>query len=222
MSSDNFSHGDWGVAGESTEKRHGTLRYGNPPGDPSKAPGCGAKTRRGSLCLCPAMWSTRTGRFTRCRLHGGASTGPKTTGGLARSRRANWKHGEYTADARMRRALLSRIRREIKRRESKSPLAADFDFQIVEDSIGKALCELIEATEIKQREFDDRRKRRSRNHLPDPPRTVVPPEAPELPTGPSQSGGLEVEEAFLDAEMRCIREVIAWLEDRDRRRARRP
>ena len=35
----------------------------------------------------------------RCRMHGGLSTGPRTAEGLARSRRANWKHGHYSADA---------------------------------------------------------------------------------------------------------------------------
>jgi hypothetical protein len=35
----------------------------------------------------------------RCRNHGGKSTGPMTCEGLERSRRANWKHGDYSADA---------------------------------------------------------------------------------------------------------------------------
>jgi hypothetical protein len=35
----------------------------------------------------------------RCRMHGGASTGPRTAAGLARSRRARWKHGLYSAEA---------------------------------------------------------------------------------------------------------------------------
>jgi hypothetical protein len=35
----------------------------------------------------------------RCRMHGGASTGPRTAEGLARSRRARWKHGLYSAQA---------------------------------------------------------------------------------------------------------------------------
>ena len=35
----------------------------------------------------------------RCRMHGGTSTGPRTAEGLARSRRARWKHGLYSADA---------------------------------------------------------------------------------------------------------------------------
>ncbi len=44
-------------------------RNGNPAGDFSKAPRCGAKTRRGTECQCPAMPNTETmhlvERFTR-------------------------------------------------------------------------------------------------------------------------------------------------------------
>jgi len=40
----------------------GRLRNGNPGGDPSKAPRCGAKTRGGSVCRQPAM------KNGRCRL----------------------------------------------------------------------------------------------------------------------------------------------------------
>jgi hypothetical protein len=35
----------------------------------------------------------------RRRLHGRTSTGPRTAEGLARSRRARWKHGFYSAEA---------------------------------------------------------------------------------------------------------------------------
>ena len=35
----------------------------------------------------------------RCRVHGGLSTGPRTLEGLERSRRSNWKHGYYSAEA---------------------------------------------------------------------------------------------------------------------------
>jgi hypothetical protein len=35
----------------------------------------------------------------RCRMHGGPSTGPRTPGGLERSRKAGWKHGHYSAGA---------------------------------------------------------------------------------------------------------------------------
>jgi len=37
-------------------------------------------------------------RNGRCRMHGGLSTGPRTPEGLARSRRANWKYGYYSAE----------------------------------------------------------------------------------------------------------------------------
>lgn len=73
--------------------RRGWLKNGNPPGDPNTAPRCGAKTRRGTACKAPAMSNGR------CRMHGGASTGPRTPEGLATSRRARWKHGLYSAEA---------------------------------------------------------------------------------------------------------------------------
>ena len=49
---------------------------------------CGARTRRGTAC----QKSPVAGR-TRCRLHGGLSTGPKTPEGKARIAAAHWKHG---------------------------------------------------------------------------------------------------------------------------------
>jgi len=58
---------------------------GNPFAD---VPQCGANTRRGSSCKCPAM------KNGRCRLHGGLSTGPRTAEGRARC--GNWKHGLYS------------------------------------------------------------------------------------------------------------------------------
>ena len=54
---------------------------------------CGARTRKGTACLSPAI--KRNGR---CRLHGGASTGPKTIEGRARISLANLRHGKYTKD----------------------------------------------------------------------------------------------------------------------------
>ena len=74
-------------------RRESWLKNGNPVGDPNSAPRCGATTRRGMACLSPAMTNGR------CRMHGGASTGPRTVEGLARSRRARWKHGRYSAEA---------------------------------------------------------------------------------------------------------------------------
>ncbi len=46
----------------------------------------------------------------RCKLHGGKSTGPRTPEGLERSRRANWKHGYYSREAKAER---SRVRAAI-------------------------------------------------------------------------------------------------------------
>ena len=83
------------------EKRRGWLRNGNPPGDFTKSARCGAQTRRGTSCQCPAMANGR------CRLHGGCSTGPKSPEGIERIRRAVTKHGRYTKVA-MRRARDSR------------------------------------------------------------------------------------------------------------------
>src|ERR1022692_1801106 len=70
------------------------LKNGNAVGDPIKAARCGAKTRRGTSCQCPAMANRR------CRLHGGLSTGPKTAAGIERIRRAVTKHGRYSKTAR--------------------------------------------------------------------------------------------------------------------------
>ena len=54
---------------------------------------CGAKTRRGTACQCPA--NKKNGR---CRLHGGASTGAKTEEGLARISAANLRYWKFTKD----------------------------------------------------------------------------------------------------------------------------
>ena len=75
------------------DKRRGILKNGNPSGDFSKAPRCGARTRRGTRCQCPAM------RNGRCRLHGGLSTGPRTAAGIEAIQRAHMKHGYYSKAA---------------------------------------------------------------------------------------------------------------------------
>ena len=54
---------------------------------------CLAKTRKGTPCQRPAFKHNG-----RCGLHGGLSTGAKTTGGLKRISEANLKHGRYTKD----------------------------------------------------------------------------------------------------------------------------
>jgi len=51
-------------------------------------------------CRAPAMVNGR------CRMHGGKSTGPRTPEGLERSRKANWKHGYYSAEAKAMRRLI--------------------------------------------------------------------------------------------------------------------
>ena len=54
-----------------------------------EAPRCGAKTRAGGACQCPAI-----GGRSRCRLHGGRSTGaPKGQGN------GNFTTGDFTAEA---------------------------------------------------------------------------------------------------------------------------
>ena len=57
-------------------------------------PRCGARTRAGTPCQSPAMGNGQ------CRMHGGASTGPKTVAGLARIREARTVHGLYGAEMR--------------------------------------------------------------------------------------------------------------------------
>lgn len=86
----------------------GWLKNGNPPGDFSKAPRCGARNRRGTPCQCPAM------KNGRCRLHGGLSTGPKTAEGIERIRKAQIKHGWYSQEAVARRRESRRMLRELR------------------------------------------------------------------------------------------------------------
>jgi len=82
----NFEH-------EGRTVRRGWLKNGNPPGDLSKAKKCGAKTRKNTPCLGPAM------RNGRCRMHGGASTGPRTAAGIETIRRSRTIHGFYSRSA---------------------------------------------------------------------------------------------------------------------------
>jgi len=86
--------------------RRGRLKNGNRPGDFLAAPRCGARTRCGGECRQPAMPNGR------CRLHGGLSTGPRTSEGLARSRRARLTHGTRSAGMR---ALLREARLHLRR-----------------------------------------------------------------------------------------------------------
>src|SRR5215510_4873426 len=67
---------------------------------PGRAQGVREK-RTGKPCRAAAMTNGR------CKVHGGKSTGPRTPEGLERSRRANWKHGYYSREAKAER---SRVR----------------------------------------------------------------------------------------------------------------
>jgi hypothetical protein len=86
-----------GAASASTPATLGTgpLRNGNPRGNPNSAPRCGARTRSGCPCRAPALRDK-----LRCRMHGGASTGPRTADGLQRLRDARTVHGHYAAPRR--------------------------------------------------------------------------------------------------------------------------
>jgi hypothetical protein len=65
------------------------------------APRCGARSKRtGKPCEGAAMPNGR------CRLHGGKSTGPRTPEGLERSKRARWKHGHFSREAKAERSRL--------------------------------------------------------------------------------------------------------------------
>jgi hypothetical protein len=52
---------------------------------------CGAKTRKGSPCQAPPVWSKSQDKSKngRCKLHGGLSTGPKTDNGKEAIRVSN-------------------------------------------------------------------------------------------------------------------------------------
>lgn len=62
---------------------------------------CGARTRRGTACQCPAISGKK-----RCRLHGGLSLGAPRG-----ERNGNWRHGNYSAECQEhRRAVRSLLR----------------------------------------------------------------------------------------------------------------
>ncbi len=83
------------------KKQVKTPHVSNPFADVQK---CGAKTRKGTPCLSPAM------KNGRCRLHGGLSTGAKTAEGRARC--GNWKHGDYSKAAKAQRKAVRDLLRE--------------------------------------------------------------------------------------------------------------
>jgi hypothetical protein len=73
------------------------------------SPRCGAHTRTGMACKGPAMPNGR------CRMHGGASTGPRTPEGLQRIVAARTVHGGYSAESRRVAAMIRDLKAEAKR-----------------------------------------------------------------------------------------------------------
>jgi hypothetical protein len=71
---------------------------------------CGARTRRGSVCQCPAVSERK-----RCRLHGGLSPGAPP--GV---RNGNWKHGHFSQESEAHRRRLRKLIKDM-RRLTRSP-----------------------------------------------------------------------------------------------------
>lgn len=59
-----------------------------------QAPRCGAPTRQDRPCEGPAVRGK-----ARCRMHGGKSTGPRTSEGIERCRKVRLVHGRYSAES---------------------------------------------------------------------------------------------------------------------------
>lgn len=71
---------------------------------------CTAKSKRsGSQCL---KWAIR-GRTT-CHMHGGTSKGPTTKTGKERSRKATFRHGAYSKEAKTHRREMMALMRQSK------------------------------------------------------------------------------------------------------------
>ncbi len=69
---------------------------------------CGAKTRQALPCQSPAM------KNSRCRMHGGKSTGAKTKAGIERIKKANFRNGLYTNEMVLSRKYMAWLIRESK------------------------------------------------------------------------------------------------------------
>jgi hypothetical protein len=77
--------------------------------NPMEPPRCGPRTRRNTACGRLAM------ACGRCRLHGGLSTGARTAAGLERIRKAQTKHGRYSAENRQVTTMIRMLKTEAKR-----------------------------------------------------------------------------------------------------------
>jgi hypothetical protein len=76
-------------------------------GNIRSAPRCGAKTRAGKSCQCPAIRSR-----SRCRLHGGRSTGAPSG-----RDNGNYRDGTFTAEALQERQWLRSVVRTYTKQE---------------------------------------------------------------------------------------------------------
>ncbi len=70
---------------------------------------CGAKTRRGTSCQAPAKQPVG-----RCRVNGGAITGPRTKDGLKRLTEARTTHGRFTKKKRLAAKQLAEVGRQMR------------------------------------------------------------------------------------------------------------
>ena len=80
---------------------------------------------------CSQVWGQDTSEHSvsngRCLTHGGASTGPRTAEGRVWSRRARWKRGLYSADARVEQKLVQELLQLSQSREPTKPNASPVD-----------------------------------------------------------------------------------------------
>ena len=70
---------------------------------------CLANTRKGSPCQRPAKLPAG-----RCRVHGGASTGPRTEEGIARIVAAKITHGRLTKEKRLEAKERAKVGRQVR------------------------------------------------------------------------------------------------------------
>ena len=90
---------------------YGRLLNNNPPCDLRSLPRCQATAKStGKRCGNPAMKGKNV-----CYIHGGKSRGPRTKEGKLRSKYANLRHGDYTAEAIARRKEVNQLFRECRK-----------------------------------------------------------------------------------------------------------
>ena len=90
---------------------YGRLQNNNSPCDLRSLPRCQATAKStGKRCGNPAMRGKNV-----CYIHGGKSRGPRTKEGKLRSKYANLKHGDYTAEAIARRKKVNQFFRECRK-----------------------------------------------------------------------------------------------------------